>query len=75
MNRVNRRPRELLSKPCSRFLSSMFVIKVVADITTEIWPVSSRQIAEKDHSSDLDRGLVPSSSDGQMMIGGEGLGG
>lgn len=25
----------------------MFVIKVVADITTEIWPVSSRQIAEE----------------------------
>lgn len=62
----------MLSEPCPRFVSSMFVIKVVADITTEIWPVSSRQIAERDHSSDLDRDLVPSSSDGQMMIGGEG---
>jgi hypothetical protein len=44
----------------------------MADITTEIWPVSSRQIAEKDHSSDLDKDVVPSSSEGQMMIGGEG---
>ena len=50
----------------------MLVIKVVADIITEIWPVSSRQIAEKDHSSDLDKDVVPSSSEGQMMIGGEG---
>lgn len=50
----------------------MLVIKVMADITTEIWPVSSRQIAEKDHSSDLDKDVVPSSSEGQMMIGGQG---
>lgn len=50
----------------------MLAIKVMADITTEIWPVSSRQIAEKDHSSDLDKDVVPFSSEGQMMIGGEG---
>lgn len=50
----------------------MLAIKVMVDITTEIWPVSSRQIAEKDHSSDLDKDVVPFSSEGQMMIGGEG---
>jgi hypothetical protein len=41
-------------------------------MATEIWPVSSRQIAGKVHSSDLDKDVVPSSSQGQMMIGGEG---
>lgn len=43
---VDHRPREVLSKPWSRFVP-MFDIKVMADITAEIWPVSSRQIAEK----------------------------
>lgn len=50
----------------------LVVVKVMVDITTEIWPVSSRQISEKDHSSDPDKDVVPSSSGGQMMIGGEG---
>lgn len=36
----------------------------------EIWPVSSRQIAEMDQSSDLGKDVVPSPSEGQMMIGG-----
>lgn len=48
----------------------MVVVKVVADITTEIWPVSSRQIAEKITHQIGVKDVVPSSSEGQMMIGG-----